>query len=357
MTVDIFVLRLYTQFMNTPPPKQDVPDKDELKQRMKAISASLIVAVLLMGVKFYTYSITGSAAILSDALESIINVVAAAFAMVSIWLASQPPDKEHPYGHGKIEYFSAGFEGALIILAAIGIFKSGLSHLFNPPDIPNLETGLYILVGTGLVNLCLGYLLIRAGKKTRSLTLMADGKHVITDVYTTAAVIIGLFLVYLTNLMWIDGAVACVAGLNILFTGAKLVRQSFSGLMDSSDPDLLDKISEVLVTKRKRWWLEVHKLRAWRSGDFVHIDLHLVLPKDFSLERAHHEAAILEQLIVDHFSGRAGVLVHMEPCDDPLCSHCNPETCRIEPENEKGESRWNRHLMTMPKREPAKVEP
>jgi cation diffusion facilitator family transporter len=187
-----------------------------IKTRIIAISLSFFISLLLMAAKFYGYKITGSAAILSDALESIINVIASAFAFGSIMVASRPPDKDHPYGHGKIEYFSAGFEGALIMLAAIGIFMSGWPRIFHPGQLPNLDTGMLIILGTALMNLFLGTILIKCGKKTGSLALTADGKHILTDVYSTAAVLVGLLLVRFTGKLWMDGAAACLIGVNIL---------------------------------------------------------------------------------------------------------------------------------------------
>jgi len=281
---------------------------------MTTIGISLSVAVVLMALKFYTFHLTHSSAVLSDALESIINVVAAAFAVVSIWMAAQPPDSDHPYGHGKIEYFSAGFEGALIVFAAIGIFKTGISRLLMPEPLANLQVGLSILVATAAVNLLLGTGLIRVGKKTQSLTLIADGKHVLTDAYTSLGVVAGLLLVQLTGWLWLDGAIACLVGVNILLTGTRLVRQSFSALMDASDTHLLGEISRLLEAHRKGVWIDIHQLRAWRSGNFVHIDLHLVLPRDYLLDDAHAQAKDLEKLLIDHFEGNAGVLVHMDPC-------------------------------------------
>lgn len=281
---------------------------------MTAICISLLVSLVLMAAKFYTFHLTHSSAVLSDALESIINVVAAAFAVVSIWMAAQPPDFDHPYGHGKIEYFSAGFEGALIIFAAIGIFKTGISHLLMPAPLKNLQAGLAILVAASAINLMLGIGLLRVGKKAQSLTLIADGKHVLTDVYTSVGVVVGLFLVHWTDWLWLDGAIACLVGVNILLTGTRLVRQSFSALMDASDPHLLFEISRLLEKHRKESWIDIHQLRAWRSGNFVHIDLHLVLPRDYLLDDAHTEAKALERLLIDHFEGNAGVLVHMDPC-------------------------------------------
>jgi cation diffusion facilitator family transporter len=308
--------------------------KRQFNKKLTAIGISLLISLLLMAAKFYTFHLTRSSAVLSDALESIINVAAAGFAMVSIWMAAQPPDANHPYGHGKIEYFSAGFEGALIIVAAIGIFKTGLSHLIAPRPLANLEVGLLILVGTSVVNLLLGIGLIRVGKKTGSFSLVADGKHVLTDVYTTAGVVAGLFLVRFTNWLWLDGAIACIVGIHILITGVQLVRQSFSALMHKSDPKLLQTISRLLEAHRKPAWIDIHQLRAWRSGSFVNIDLHLVLPRDYLLDQAHSEADQLEQLLVRHFEGNATVLVHMDPCGTlqssntslPCWSNCSEQS-------------------------------
>jgi cation diffusion facilitator family transporter len=276
-------------------------EKDRLRLRLVAISLSLLVGASLMGIKFYAYRITHSSAILSDALESIINVVASAFALGSILFAAKPPDESHPYGHGKIEYFSAGFEGALIVLAALGIFKTGVSHILQPREMPQLQIGLLLILGAGLVNLILGVGLVRIGKRTASLALVADGKHVLTDVYTSAGVFLGLFLVHYTAWYWLDGTVACLVGLHILISGGKLVRQAFAGLMHATDPDLLKEISSLLDEHRKDVWIDIHQLRAWRSGSIVHIDFHLILPGDYSLEQAHAEAKQLEKIIQDHF--------------------------------------------------------
>ena len=315
-------------------------EKEHLRMRLVAISLSFLVGLSLMAVKFYAYRLTHSSAILSDALESIINVVASAFALGSILLAAKPPDESHPYGHGKIEYFSAGFEGALIVFAALGIFRSGLSHILHPQALPRLEMGLIILLGAGLVNLLLGIGLVRVGKRTHSLALIADGKHVLTDVYTSAGVLVGLFLVRQTGWYWLDGAIACLVGLNILVTGAKLVRQSFAALMHASDPDLLKEISTLLAEHRKDVWIDIHQLRAWRSGSFVYIDFHLVLPRDYSLEEAHSEVKELEKVIADHFGGAASLLIHTDPCIDPDCPVCRRHLCGLRQKEYGGEVSW-----------------
>lgn len=303
-------------------------EKNQVRIRITAVTMSLVVGALLMAAKFHIYRITQSTAILSDALESIINVVASTFALGSILLAAIPPDKNHPYGHGKIEYFSAGFEGALIMLAAAGIFKTGWPRIFEPAPLPNLQEGLWLLLGASLVNLILGLGLIRTGRKTRSLTLVADGKHVLTDVYTSVGVILGLFMVNLTGWFWMDGAVACLVGINILYTGGVLLHQSFAGLMNASDPVILQEICSLLDENRKETWIDVHQLRAWASGNLIHIDFHLILPRSFSLEDTHLEAKELENILGCHFSGNASVLIHLDPCIETDCPVCSSYLCR-----------------------------
>lgn len=314
-------------------------------QRMRMILISFAVSVVLMGLKFLTYHLTHSSAVLSDALESIINVAASAFATISIWMSAKPPDHDHPYGHGKIEYFSAGFEGALIVCAAAGIFYTGIKHLLSPHDLPHLEQGLALLLGATVVNLLLGISLLRVGRRTDSVTLVADGKHIITDVYTSGAVVVGLALVYWTGWLWLDGVVACLVGINILVTGGHLVRQSFARLMDASDPQLLNRIADILENHRKKEWIDIHQLRAWQAGNLVHIDLHLVLPKDISMEEAHAQVITVENLLIKDFDGNAGVLVHMDPCDSRLCPVCRRDTCRWRESPAGPPKRWDRYYL------------
>ncbi len=299
-----------------------------------------------MFVKFYAYKITGSTAILSDALESIINVVAGAFAMFSVVVAAKPPDEGHPYGHGKIEYFSAGFEGALIILAAIGIFKTGISYILNPHPLEYLQQGIFLLVGASAVNLLLALLLLRVGKQNQSLVLTADGKHILTDVYTSLGVLAGLFLVNYTGWFWLDGVLAIIVGINILITGAKLVRQSFAGLMNRAEPGLLQEIAELLISSRKDIYIDVHQLRAWRSGNFVYIDFHLILPRDFALECAHRENKALEKTIQEYFGGQASVMIHLDPCVDRECPLCGQSLCTLRNAHQNLIVQWTLVSMT-----------
>ncbi len=315
-------------------------EKHHIKTRITSACLSLFIGAVLMGVKFYLYRVTHSSAILSDALESIINVVASGFALVSILIAAKPPDESHPYGHGKIEYFSAGFEGALIVLAAAGIFMTGLPRVFQPGDLPHLQSSLFILFAVSLVNLALGVGLVRVGKRTSSLTLTADGKHVLTDVITSGGVLLGLLLANVTGWYRLDGIIACLVGVNILFSGWSLVRQSFTGLMDASDPDLLKQIADLIAGNRRDTWIDIHQLRAWQSGNFIHVDFHLILPQSFSLQESHREAKALGEIIENHFEGRASVIIHTDPCEDSDCPVCSRELCNTRSTNQECEPSW-----------------
>lgn len=316
------------------------------RHRITAISVSVAVSIVLMATKFYVYWITESSAILSDALESIINVVASGFALGSIIVAAKPPDRSHPYGHGKIEFFSAGFEGALIVLAAAGIVKTALPQILHPNALPNLGSGLAILLATSAVNLGLGIGLIMVGRRTRSLVLVADGQHIMTDVYTTAGVLAGLLLVNYTGWYWLDGGIACLVAVNILITGGRLIRQAFSGLMDASDPDLLEEISRLVSRNRRSTWIDIHRLRAWRSGNRIYVDFHLILPRNLSIEEAHKEVTDLERILRSQLMGAADAMIHAEPCIDPDCPACAHDPCSIRRETAHSQNIWHRDVIT-----------
>ena len=317
-----------------------ISDKN-LQTRLLAITSSFVIGLILMGVKFYAFRLTHSSAILSDALESIINVIASAFATACIIVSAKPPDKSHPYGHGKIEYFAAGFEGALIILAAIGIFKVGWMHIRSSAPLPNLDQGLFILLAASVINLVLGLALVRVGSKTESLPLIADGKHILTDVYTSGGMLIGLLLVHLTQIYWLDGVIAALIGVNILITGFHLVRQSVAGLMNATDPFLLQEIAALLDKQRQTQQIDIHKLRAWRSGSQVHIDFHLILPGYFTLEQAHGESDRLETMINEHFKHQSTALIHLDPCTDKNCPVCTLKHCKTRQAGYHAQTLWS----------------
>ncbi len=320
----------------------------ERKQRLVMMAWSVSISTLLMVLKFYSYWLTGSSAILSDALESIINVVASGFALWSVFFASKPPDVDHPYGHGKIEFFSVGFEGTLIVIAAGAIFWKALPRIIEPRALPKLDFGLLILAGAALANLWLAKSLISTGRRTRSMAITADGKHVLTDVYTSAGVLVGLLLVRQTGWYFLDGAVACVVAANILFTGARLVLESSARLMHAYDPELLDQISAIIAEHRKPEWIDVHRLRAWRSGQNIYIDFHLILPRELSLEDAHREVMEIEQLLKTRLPDMGDAMIHAEPCIGPQCNICSLEPCSIRSQPFFKQPDWCRKVVTSP---------
>lgn len=329
-----------------PKPATEPVGPSHFRANFGVMLVTFAVGIVLMGLKFLGYWVTGSSAILSDALESIINVVASGFGLGSIIFSAKPADEDHPYGHGKIEFFSAGFEGALIIAAAFSIFIEGMKQVLYPQELPNLEKGLFFLVLAGLGNLVLGLMLLKVGKRTKSIVLQADGKHLLTDVFTSGAVLFGLGFVYFTGWFRVDGIIACVAGVNIVFWGAKLVRQAYCGLMHASDPELLNEICDLLLRQRKDVWVDVHRLRAWKSGSRVHADFHLVLQRELPLEAAHREVRELEKVFSDHFGGTSEVLIHLDPCSEPHCPVCNFDPCDLRHERATLTKTWTRQALT-----------
>jgi len=316
------------------------------RTRLTAGALALAVAVALMAVKFQAWRLTGSSAILSDALESIINVVAGGFALTSVWIAARPPDEDHPFGHGKIEYFSAGFEGALIVLAAMGIFYAGGRRILHPQSMPHLDTGLWLVCAAALVNGVTGFLLMRIGRRTRSLTLVADGRHLLTDVYTSVGVVAGLVAVKLTGRFWLDGLAACLVGLQILATGGRLVREAVFGLMDRTDPALIDRLAEHLNAHRRPYWIGVHELRCRQAGRMTYLSLHFVLPRDLILEAAYDEAKRLEDLLMAFFDNAASVVIHMDPCREVNCVDCRCDPCEHRSTPGRAPAPWTRALLT-----------
>ena len=292
-----------------------------------AARLAFITSLALLLAKFGAYYLTDSKAVFSDAIESIINVVTAAFLMLSISVSSKPVDEDHPYGHGKIESFSAGLEGGLIILAAIMILVESIPVFFAPQPPRNLGLGLYILGGAGAVNLVVGGYLMRAGRMYKSEAISADGRHLLTDFYTSAGVIIGLLLYRLTGFPWLDPLVACLVALNILIPGISLLAKSFKNLMDEADPKLLERIVLALNTIKKPGWLYPHKLRALRSGRYHHVDLHISLPHYWTLTQVHEAEQEITQALLDALGEEGDIMIHVDPCEPPYCPICNVDNC------------------------------
>lgn len=293
-----------------------------------AAIVALITGIGMLIAKMGAYLLTNSAAIFSDAIESVVHIFASFIAFISIIVSARPEDESHPYGHGNIEFFSAGFEGLLIIVAAIAIIYAALHDLIFGIQVKSLDLGLYIVAGAGIVNAFLGIYLIRVGKKTNSITLIADGKHVLTDSYTSLGVVVGIILVLITGYTVLDPIFAILIAANIIFTGAKLVRVSFDGLMDASDPEILSRICKNLDKMKKDFWIDIHQLRIRRSGNKLFHDFHLVLPYYYTVKETHaEEKRILEEINVLHSPSE--LKIHLDHCDFTMCSFCRYQPCEV----------------------------
>lgn len=301
----------------------------EERIRLRAGLLSLVVGTALLGAKFFAYRLTGSTAVLSDALESIINVVAAAFAIGGLLFAGRPADRSHPYGHGKIEFFSAVFEGGLITFAAILIVYEAVHSLIVGIEVRKPDLGLAIVFGAGLINAALGWFLVRTGTRYRSLTLVADGQHVLSDFWTSAGVTVGLLLVMATGIDVFDPLVALVVGVNLGFTGWRLVRHAAGGLLDEEDSELLGRIVAAINANLISGIIRVHYLRAIRAGRFTHVDAHLVVPEFWSVEQAHELADAFEARVIQALPFDGEIAFHTDPCRRAYCAHCEVEACPI----------------------------
>jgi cation diffusion facilitator family transporter len=302
---------------------------DDSRVRLRAGILSLVVSVILLGAKYQAYRMTGSTAILSDALETIVNVVAALFALGSVVFAGHPADRNHPYGHGKIEFFSAAFEGGLIAFAAVVIVYEIGRSLLAGPEVRQLGVGGLIIFATGLVNLALGGYLVRTGRRYQSLTLVADGQHVLADFVTSTGIVVGLGLVYLTGMAWLDPVVALVVALSLMWTGFRLVRHAAGGLLDEEDSALLSRVLSGLQTYVGHGVIRVHHLRAIRSGRFHHVEAHLVVPEFWSVDRAHEVAEDVAARVIKDLGVEGEMVFHTDPCHRIYCAVCDLQDCPI----------------------------
>jgi cation diffusion facilitator family transporter len=301
--------------------------QEENSFKIKTMRIMLAFSLVIMLLKFYAFYITFSTAILTDALESIINVVAGAFALFSISYAAQPKDANHPYGHGKIEYISAGFEGGLILIAGLAIIIKSIFSFFQEPTLHSLDLGVMLSTVSGLANLIMGRYLIKNSSRTKSTTMKANGKHLVSDAVTSAGLIIGLGTIYFTGLNWLDPVIAIIFALLIFRTGIKLIKESISNLLDEADEQQLQKLTEIINKNRRKNWIDIHNLRVLKYGSFLHVDCHLTLPWYLSLEQSHDEVSSLENLIRKEMGNEIEFFIHADPCLPASCSLCGVENC------------------------------
>lgn len=283
----------------------------------KFLYLSIAAAMVTILLKFYAYHVTGSMGFLSDALESIVNLFAALFALIMLRVSQKPADDGHVFGHSKAEYFSSATEGALILIAAFSIIRTAIPRILEPASLENINTGLLFSLLASAVNLVVGLTLITNGRKRKSLVLEADGRHLMTDVWTSVGVIAGIVMVKFTGWLIIDPIIAILVALNIIYTGYKLISRSASGLMDSTIPaEDLEKVT-IYLDSLKENEIEYHSLLTRMAGQRKFISMHLLVPGEWSVKQGHDWADQVEETIIGLFDEPVTVSTHIEPVDDP----------------------------------------
>lgn len=306
--------------------------------RLQAIV--VIAGVALMGIKFLAWKVTHSNAILSDALESIVNVVAGCFALYALVLAAKPRDREHPYGHGKVEFISAGIEGGLIGIAGIVIVVRAIIAWVHGHAVHEVEKGIALTAAAGGLNLLMGIALQRRGKKQRSITMEASGTHLLGDAWSTLAMLLGLALIRFTGLAWFDSLFALGFGVFILHQGVQVLRRAVAGIMDETDMGAAAEVVALLEKHRRPQWVDIHNFRVIQFGRTLHIDCHVTLPWYYTLAQAHDEIATIEQLVNDEGDRHVELFIHMDPCVPSSCSICSLENCPQRKAPNQGRIAW-----------------
>jgi len=284
----------------------------DLSRRLRIAFYSILVGLLVLSLKIGAYLLTGSVALYSDALETTVNIASSVATLAAVWFAAKPADSNHPYGHDKVEYFAAVLVGVMIVLAALSIFRAawiGFTHGESPLYSPE---GIAMNVAAGLINGGWARYLMRYGKRARSPALVADGKHLMTDVVSSAGVLVGVVLVMLTGWKLLDPALAVLVGLTVLWSGWGLVKESVGGLMDeAASGEVLEKI-RILISEHGEGALEAHDLRTRIAGRSTFVDFHLVVPGSMSVDAAHEICDRIEQAIAEDVPG-ARITIHVEP--------------------------------------------
>jgi cation diffusion facilitator family transporter len=299
------------------------------KQNLRLQQIITVIGIILFVAKVVAWYLTGSVAILTDALESTVNVIAGLIGVYSLYVSAKPKDKDHPYGHGKAEFVSAAVEGTLIAVAGFVIIYEAINNLIHPHGISKLDYGIILIAITAVVNYITGAVCVKVGRRNNSLALMASGKHLQTDTYSTIGIIIGLFIIYFTKIWWVDSAVAILFAFIIMFTGYKIVRTSIAGIMDEADETLIKKMVALLNNNRRENWIDLHNLRIIQYGSKLHVDSHLTVPWYLNVHEAHKEIDELAALVKTEFGESLELFVHSDGCLDFSCSICTKQNCHV----------------------------
>lgn len=289
--------------------------------------AVVIVGVVLTAVKFLAWNVTHSNAVLSDAMESIVNIVAGIFALYALMLAAKPRDREHPYGHGKVEFISAGLEGGLVVIASVIIIVRAVMAWIAGHTVHEIGTGIALTAVAGGANLIMGLVLQRRGRRQRSITMQASGTHLLSDAWSTLAMLLGLAIIGITGVQWFDSLFAIAFGVFILVQGLLVVRRAVAGIMDETDMGAAAEVVQLLEQHRRPQWVDLHNFRVIQFGRTLHIDCHVTLPWYYTLERSHEEIAAMEKLVNEEGDRRVELFIHMDPCIPTSCTICALADC------------------------------
>ena len=301
----------------------------DARMRVTAASLSLVISIGLSVLKFWAYNETRSQAIFSDALESLVNIIAAMFGLFVIYYATKPADEDHPYGHGKAEFLSSTFEGGLIAFAAFAIIYESIKTLVTGTHIEQIELGINVTWITGVINLALGFFLRTIGKQKSSAALEANGLHVLSDAYTSFGIILGLYLVRWTGILWLDPVIAIVFAAWLAFSGVGIVRKAIDVLMDAEDPEILKQLATVFEKHRTPGTIQIHHAKVIRSGPYHHIDAHIVVPEFWNVQEVHRELDRFEHKVIESYAFNGEMNFHVDPCRRVYCDVCAYEPCPV----------------------------
>lgn len=287
----------------------------------------VVLGFTLMAIKFIAYGLTGSVAILTDATESIVNVVAACIGMYALYLSAQPADRTHPFGHGKIEIISSAIEGTMIIIAGGLIILESIRSFINPGEIGQLDIGLILVALAAVANYVVGRMAIRKGRKNRSPALEASGKHLCSDTYSSIGILIGLAVVFVAQSMghdmrWLDSSIAVVFGIIIMYTGIGVIKKSVDDTMDRADESLISDVTKLICEYRHDDWIDVYNLRLIKYGPRIYIDMRIVLPRSMTIEQENVELEEVNEAVRAKFGDSVEMSITAVPCRDYDCTHC-----------------------------------
>ena len=302
---------------------------------------TLLISTTLMIFKFVAWYFTSSNAILTDAAESIVNVIAAGLGVYALYLSSLPRDSNHPYGHGKVEFISAGVEGTMILLAAVVMIAKAVYNFFFPNDLQRVEDGIVIVAIAGAVNYFWGVYIQKRGESVNSIALEASGKHLKSDAYSTIGLILGLGFLYFFPLGWVDNVLAIIFGVIIFTSGYGILRKSVAGIMDEADGTLIKNLVKNLDENRRSQWIDIHNFRVVKYGAQLHVDAHLTVPWYYDVKEMHEHVDALNDQVNTICGSEVEMFVHVDPCTADSCAICTLSDCKVRQQKFSQVIEWN----------------